>query len=394
MTIGGSSSAGSALTVLHWFPGSARDGDTPVGGLIGDSKGNLYGTADVGGGTGCGGSGCGVVLKLTPPVRPARGWTEKLLHSFRDGARGANPQAGLVADSAGNLYGTTSAGGPFGKGAVFGLSQAGTNYRVLHSFRGGRDGADPSGALIADGQFLYGTATRGGVRNQGVVFKLPLSGGREIVLHTFCPRIPCRDGFNPSGGLFADASSNLYGTTQFGGKFQNGVIFKISANGGETVVYSFKGGADGAAPMAGVTGFSGKLIGTTAFGGQFGKGAVFEVSGQSETVLHSFNGSDGAMPLAGVIADGAGNFYGTAETGGASGRGCFGQGCGVVFKLSGTNYTVLHSFCLLGPPCIDGALPFAGLIADSQGNLYGTTTHGGDSDAGAVFRLTGTGFVP
>ena len=125
MAMGGSASAVSALTVLHSFPGSASDGNTPVGRLIGDSKGNLYSTTYVGRGTGCGGSGCGVVFKLTPPVRPATEWTEKVLHSFKGGGDGANPNAGLAANSAGNLYGTTSAGGAFRKGAVFKLSQAG-----------------------------------------------------------------------------------------------------------------------------------------------------------------------------------------------------------------------------------------------------------------------------
>ncbi|MGH9208408.1 MAG: choice-of-anchor tandem repeat GloVer-containing protein, partial [Acidimicrobiales bacterium] len=294
-----------------------------------------------------GGPGLGVVFKLTP------GGTETVLHSFcmqPNCSDGAYPLAGLIADSSGNLYGTTEqGGGASGQGVVFKLTPGG-NETVLYSictFPGCSGGSRLNAGLIADSSGnLYGTATDGGMSGGcsgtgcGVVFKLS-PGGTETVLHSFTGS-PI-DGANPYAGLIADSSGNLYGTTYGGGASQNGVVFKLTPGGTETVLYSF----------CSLTGCS-----------------------------------DGAAPQAGLIADSSGNLYGTTAAGGASAA-CT-VGCGVVFKLTpGGTETVLYSFTGGG----DGALPEAGLIADSSGNLYGTTEIGGALNSGTVFKLTGTGFA-
>ncbi|MGH6848236.1 MAG: choice-of-anchor tandem repeat GloVer-containing protein [Methylocella sp.] len=394
---GGGASAAPAETVLHSFTGGISDGGTPRAGLIADSKGNLYGTTVFGGG-----SGNGAVFKLSPSG------TETVLHSFTGGSDGLFPIGGLIADGNGNLFGTTIEGGASGAGVVFKLSPGGTET-VLHAFAGGSDGANPVAGLIADSSGnLYGTALNGGASGCnggsrcGVVFKLSPSG-TETVLYSFTGG---SDGANPRAGLIADSSGNFYGTTEGSGAFKFGTVFKLSPSGTETVLYSFKGGSDGRFPEAGlIADSSGNLYGTTVEGGGsegcvFGCGVVFKLSpGGTYTVLYAFTGgSDGQFPSAGLIADSNGNLYGTAERGGASG--CDAFGCGVVFKLSpGGTETVLHSFTgdFTGS---GGAIPRAGLIADSSGNLYGTTELGGASSGcdslgcGVVFKLTGTGFVP
>jgi uncharacterized repeat protein (TIGR03803 family) len=375
----GSASAAPIETVLHSFTGS--DGANPQAGLIADSAGNLYGTTEFGGA-----SGNGVVFKLSSSG------TYTVLHSFT-GSDGANPFAGLIADSSGNLYGTTNGGGnpAINAGVVFELSPSGT-YTVLHSFcssTGCSDGTSSQAGLIADSSGnLYGTTPGGGVPGTcsssgcGVVFELSPSG-TYAVLHSFTGSF---DGAIPAAGLIADSNRNLYGTTEFtaGVGTGNGVVFKLSSSGTYTVLHSFTG-SDGANPFAGLLAdSSGNLYGTTGYGGASNDGVVFKLSpGGSETVLYSFAGTDGIRPAAGLIADRNGNLYGTTSSGGASGN-------GVVFKLSPSGtYTVLYSFT-----GSDGSDPEqAALIADSTGNLYGTTKFGGASGNGVVFKLAGTGFV-
>jgi uncharacterized repeat protein (TIGR03803 family) len=292
---------------------------------------------------------------------------------------------------------------------VFKLSPNGTET-VLHTFTGGSDGANPNGALIADtAGNLYGNTTYGGDGGScshfggcGVVFKLS-PDGTETVLHTFTGG---SDGANPIAGLIADRAGNLYGTTFFGGGRGScyrgcGVVFKLSPDGAETVLHTFTGGSDGSSPEAPLIADSaGNLYGTTDYGGGIcsgpfaGCGVVFKLSPDGvETVLHTFTGGrDGADPSAGLIADRAGNLYGTTFFGGGRGSCYGGTGCGVVFKLSPDGAeTMLHTFT----GGSDGASPSVGLglIADTAGNLYGTTTSGGVGANGVVFKLSGTGFV-
>jgi uncharacterized repeat protein (TIGR03803 family) len=304
-----------------------------------------------------------------------------------------NPEAGLFMDKAGDLYGTTVEGPACTpapctafSGVAFKLTSTGTES-VLHRFNGNPDGANPYGGLTSTG---FGTTSAGGTSNMGVVFKLGGTTG-ATVLYSF--KGPPGDGAFPYGGLTEDSSGNLYGATSAGGASNSGIVFKLDpATGKETVLYSFTGGADGAFPYGSLLRSSaGSLYGTTSAGGTTtgncfpsGCGVVFQVNAAgTESVLHSFTGSpDGAYPYAGLIVDSAGNLYGTTYSGGA---GACTNGCGAVFKLDATGTeSVLHSFA--GYPT-DGAFPYAGVVRDTAGNLYGTAAYGGASDNGVVFEL-------
>jgi uncharacterized repeat protein (TIGR03803 family) len=382
-------------TVLHTFTGP--DGAVPTAGLIPDAAGNLYGTT-IGGGE----SGNGVVFKLDPTGK------ETVLYSFTGGADGNAPYAGVIRDSAGNLYGTTVFGGS-GAGVVFKLDPTGKET-VLYSFTGGADGNAPYAGVIRDSAGnLYGTTVFGGPYPAncphptppqpgcGVVFKLDPTG-KETVLHGFTGGL---DGANPVAGLIRDSAGNLYGTTFDGGLpitgkvYRVGVVFKLDPAGKETVLHRFTVPGEGAQPAAGlIRDAAGNLYGTTSTGyGINPDGVVFKLDpAGNETVLHGFSGdAGGAIPLAGLIRDAAGNLYGTTAGGGG--------GFGVVFKLDPTlppccNETVLHYFT--GGP--DGGRPAAGLIRDAAGNLYGTTSGEGVTTGecgspvppgcGLVFKLT------
>jgi uncharacterized repeat protein (TIGR03803 family) len=202
------------------------------------------------------------VLALAAGGSASAAPTETVLHSF-SGNDGAQPIAGLIADGNGNLYGTTAKGGASGNGVVFKLAPGGT-YTVLYSFTGGSDGRFPQAGLIADSSGnLYGTTQFGGATGNGVVFKLT-PGGTETVLYSFCHLPGCTDGAYPQAGLIADSSGNLYGTTPYGGASNDGVVFKLASGGTETVLYSFLGGGDGAFPGAAlIADGSGNLYGTT-----------------------------------------------------------------------------------------------------------------------------------
>ncbi|MGA8493494.1 MAG: choice-of-anchor tandem repeat GloVer-containing protein [Terriglobales bacterium] len=295
------------------------------------------------------------------------------------GYHGKNPYAGLIQDKKGNLYGTTSVGGAYNLGTVFELKTTGKE-KVLYSFTSRATGTNPWAGLVRDSDGnLYGTTKHGGTYNYGVVFKLDTTGA-ETVLHSFTGK----DGAEPQGGLVRDSAGNLYGTTLFGGG-GGGVVFKLDTTGAETVLYSFLGGADGGNPPAGlVRDSAGNLYGTTTWGGTYWVGVVFKVDTTgAETVLHSFTGgADGGEPYAGLVRDSAGNLYGTTYYGGASGA------YGAVFKLDTTGAeTVLYSFT----GGADGGQPLAGLVRDSAGNLYGTTREGGAYSNGVVFKLDTTG---
>jgi uncharacterized repeat protein (TIGR03803 family) len=382
--------AASQFKTLHKFTGGA-DGGTPSAGLVSDSAGNLYGT------TTNGGAGFGVVFKLAPSLDGS--WTESVLHSFTSGGKdGELPFAGLILDQ-GNLYGTTGGGGDNNTGVVFQLMQnldGSWTENVLYAFTGSPDGEVPTAPLIFDSSGnLYGTTSKGGVYGSGTVFKLtPHSGGAwtENVLYDFTGGDL---GGTPNAGVIFDAKGNLYGTTQFAGANNVGVVFKLkpSSRGiwAISVLHSFTGGKDGGLPLGTlVMDPAGNLYGTTERGGLYEYGTVFKLTPNSaerftESVLHSFTGGkDGGLPFAGLIFD-QGNLYGTTLEGGRL-RFCGGSGCGVVFKLApnskgGWNEAVLHAF--FDDP---GAFPLAGVIFGAAGNLYGTTS--GRTAAGSVFEIT------
>jgi uncharacterized repeat protein (TIGR03803 family) len=315
--------------VLYSFAQPERNGAEPSAGVIADKAGNFYGTTLEGGGT----QGCGTVFKLAPDG------TETVLHAFCDGAGdGRSPRAGLIADKAGNLYGTTMNGGGKSLGAVFRLAPDRTET-LLYSFVGVSDGSYPEAGLILDkGGNLYGTTRGGGTAGVGTVFRLA-PDGTETVLYSFRGG---SDGASPVAGLLADEAGNLFGTTMTGGGagcYENqgcGTVFRLATDGAETVLYSFQSGSDGAFPLAGlISDSAGNLYGTTTGCCGESKGTVFKLAPDgTETVLHAFTGGkDGAYPRSSLIAK-AGNLFGTTYAGGnMSCLGGGGGGCGTVFKL-------------------------------------------------------------
>jgi uncharacterized repeat protein (TIGR03803 family) len=392
------------------------DGSLPYGGLLMDGAGRLYGTTSQGGGANNG----GVAFELTPNATRTP-WKETVLYRFCAEANctdGRTPLSGLIMDGMGHLYGTTNLGGKNSAGVVFELTVNTTRTKwtekVLYQFCSQfhcADGSAPQyGRLLMDrAGNLYGTTESGGNGgNDGVVFKLTLNATRtvwtETVLWAFCPRgFPCLDGGGPNNvGLIMDNSGNLYGTTGAFGSGLGGVVFKVTPHGSESVLYNFcslKNCADGAAPFAGVIMDSlGNLYGTTSAGGaHFGMGAVYELTPgaggrRKERLLYSFCAkfacADGAGPWAGLIMDRAGNLYGSTPGGGS-----LTNNAGVVFELAraATGFTekVLHVFCSQ-TNCPDGEKPYGGVIRDGSGNLYGTTLGGGANGRGVVFELVNT----
>jgi uncharacterized repeat protein (TIGR03803 family) len=376
--------------VLYSFKGPSH-GASPQAGVVRDRAGNLYGTTENGGA-----GGNGVVFRVDPAGR------ETVLYSFTGGTDGGHPWSGVIGDSAGNLYGTTVNGGPAKLGVVFKLDPTG-HETVLYSFTGGTDAENPAVGVIRDSAGnLYGTTSGGGTAGLGAVYKLDATG-HETVLYSFTGGA---DGGNPYAGVIGDGAGNLYGTTYSGGSGTLcgfvagcGVVYKLDVTGQETVLYSFTGGADGSSPQAGVIRDSaGNLYGTTLYGGGgnctfgHGCGVVFKLGTTGhETVLYSFTGgADGGNPYAGVIGDGGGNLYGTTYSGGITTTDACSptRGCGVVYKVDATGHeTVLYNFTRRA----DGAFPHAGVIGDGAGNLYGTTANGGQADLGVVYKLDSTG---
>jgi uncharacterized repeat protein (TIGR03803 family) len=362
------------LTTLYSFCtlNNCLDGSNPQARLIQATDGNLYGTTYYGGA-----NNAGTVFKITPSG------TLTTLHSFA-GTDGKYPLAALVQATDGNFYGTTDGGGAAGGGTIFKITPSGA-LTTLYSFcsqSGCADGGGPQASLVqaSDGNF-YGTTYGGGTNNDGTVFKITPSG-TLTTLHSFSGA----DGANPYAGLIQATDGNFYGTTFAGGysycALQGcGTIFKITTSGTLTTLYWFSG-ADGYSPYAGlVQGSDGNFYGTTYNGGAYcpphGCGTVFKISASGMlTTLYSFSGGDGSNPYAGLIQATDGNFYGTTYAGA--------PGSGTVFKItpSGT-LTTLHS---VGAGS-DGIYPYAGLVQGSDGNLYGTTIYGGAAGDGTVFKI-------
>ena len=415
-------------SVLHIFHGV--DGSTPEGSLISDWEGNLYGTTSAGGDivdAPCQNSpfglGCGVVFKID------RRGNESVLYQFKGGSDGAYPFTELLLDRVGNLYGTARGGGIpnddscgflFGCGVVFKVDRHGSES-ILYSFKGGADGFGVASGLTPDdaGNF-YGTTVAGGDSNPvctgdgppgtcGTVYKIDRSGN-HTVLHTFTGGA---DGYAPFGSLLRDWQGNLYGVTSSGGDESSsfcsttvenlggalgcGTVFKINRDGRFSTIHTFEGKDGGPFPDGWLASdFTGNKYGITGNGGggvsgtNLSDGTIFKIDPLgNESVLYNFQGgSMGFNSFGSVVDDGRGNLYGATFSGGDTvDPGCNATGgCGVVFRLdSRGRYSVLHTF--KGP---DGANPWASLYIDQHGDIYGTTTAGGDAtcNCGVVFKIT------
>ncbi len=383
-------SGDTALKLLYAFTGGS-DGELPLSGLVMDSKGNLYGAAYSGGA-----DGWGTIFKISTTG------VQSVLYTFTGNADGGSPEGPLVLDSQGNLYGAAQYGGSFtcnsffGCGTVFKISPTGTET-TLYSFTGvGGDGENPAAGVILDSAGnIYGTTPNGGSGTYGMVYKISPSG-QETVLYGFQG---AADGGLPEAGLAIDSSGNLYGTTAFYGLCSEcGTVFKISTAGKFTTLHPFQGNVtDGGFPKGNLLLDSqGNIYGTTSSGGKNNSGTVFKISPSgTETVLHSFGATDsgdGQNPSGTLVIDSSGNLYGTTQNGGTSSGG---YQLGVAFEVTAAgNETVLYGFPMAASGCPsypNGAYPVGGLISDTKGNLYGTAYEGGAASAcegyGTVFQL-------
>jgi uncharacterized repeat protein (TIGR03803 family) len=279
------------------------------------------------------------------------------------------------------MYGTTSGGGVHDLGAVFRVSPTGMET-VLYSFAGGVDGSNPLAGLFRDAATgnLYGTTVNGGAFGNGTVFMLTPAGA-ESVLYSF--KGGTTDGANPTSSVLR-VGTIIYGTTFYGGAYGYGTVFKLSAAGQEKVLHSFNSAfptLDGSHPHAGLVLRNGVLYGTTTLGGVFNLGTVFSITPTgTEQVLHSFEGgsNDGQSPYAGLLFDQSGNLYGATYVGGI-------DNAGTVFTINTLGgEVVLHHFLING---VDGVNPYGTLIFN-RGNFYGTTLQGGSANGGTVYKIT------
>jgi uncharacterized repeat protein (TIGR03803 family) len=366
------------FTVLH--RASRISGNFGTGELLQRPDGALFGTTESGGIGSCNhgrATGCGTVYQLS------RAGKYRVLYSFLGFPDGEGPQGGVVRDAAGNLYGTTSAGGPNSYGTVFKLDATGKET-ILYAFTGGADGEFPNTGLVRDGAGnLYGATELGGPNQSGTIFKLD-TAGNETVLHAFTGS---SDGRLPQGPLLLDVDGSLYGTTYQGGDlscgsfFGCGVVFKIDAAGSYSVLHTFEL-TDGASPYVGLARDSqGNLYGTTAFGGTRDYGVIFEIdTAGNYSTLYNFNLNKVGVNPGEVVVDPQGLVY-TTTTGSAGGS-------GTVLKLHSTGAaTVLHTF-----ENSDGAAPFR-LLLTKSGVLYGSTLEGGvggclQGGCGVIFSIT------
>jgi uncharacterized repeat protein (TIGR03803 family) len=365
------------LTTIHNFNGT--DGHLPFAGLSQATDGNIYGTTYYGGA-----AASGNVFKLSPTGTLTTAYS---LCSQSDCADGEYTYAIPVQGTDGNLYGTTYLGGANDQGTLFKLSLSG-KLTTLHSFNG-TDGSSPLAGLVQAGNgSFYGTTYSGGTKGDGTIFKVT-SSGTFTTLHNFCSQSKCADGQNPFAVLILGTDGNLYGTTLAGGTHGDGSVFKITPSGALTVVHSFcsqTGCPDGEFPQTGlIQATDGNFYGTTILGGAYGNGTIFKMTPTGTvTTLYSVCSKsgcpDGNYLYAGLTQATDGNLYGIMQIGGAS-------NFGTIFTITTTGtFTTLYNFCSQSG-CADGQYPSGGLVQDTNGILYGATSHGGANGFGTIFSL-------
>jgi uncharacterized repeat protein (TIGR03803 family) len=352
------------LSTLATF--NSANGARPQAGLLADTAGNLYGTTISGGA-----NGDGTVFEV------ATGTHALSTLSMFNNTNGANPAASLLADAAGNLYGTTAFGGASSDGTVFELAAGTLALSTLATFNSA-NGAEPIAGLIADAVGnLFGTTEYGGANGDGTLFEVAAGTHALSTLVNF----NVASGVYSQAGLIADAAGNLYGTTSSGGASTYGTVFEVAAGTYALSTLATFNYDNGAFPDANLLAdASGNLYGTTSDGGASVSGTVFEVAAGTHTLstLATFNVANGDQSLAGLIADASGNLYGTTHYGGASDY-------GTVFEVAAGTHALST---LVNFNAANGAYPQAGLIADASGNLYGTTVAGGANNDGTVFELS------
>ena len=374
-------------TVLYSFSGSVDGGD-PAADLVADSSGNLYGTTVVGGEY-----SCGTVFKLAPSKSPP--WNESVLSSFDCYSAGKNPYGGVAFDTRGNLYGTTVSGGGscngYGCGLAFQLTSSGET--VLHDFNGS-DGSGPGGGLAIDKRgILYGTTPDGGANGAGVVYRLAYAKNswRETVIHAFTGGT---DGSTGSlGRLLVDASGNLYGVAELGGSGGHGTVFELSQRKGKwqfTTLYAFTGAPDAASPYGGIIAdSSGDLYGTTYYGGSSDAGTVFELARKGKRY------SERVLYSFKGGSDGSNPtstlaFGAKGQLYGTTSNG--GGSCGTSSYGCGVVFAVdpktkKERIVHSFGSANDGSHPYYGLLLGKKGVLYGTTAVGGSAGQGVVFAV-------
>ncbi|HEX4159975.1 MAG TPA: choice-of-anchor tandem repeat GloVer-containing protein [Rhizomicrobium sp.] len=382
---------GQPYKVLYAFEGGT-DGAYPSAALIADQSGNLYGSTENGGEmAACAGFGCGTLFKITPDG------IKTILYTFNGGSDGGDPAQALMLDRDGNLFGSTFEGGDvaacggYGCGVAFKLATGGT-FTVLDTFTGGSGGATPSSPLLRNPHgVLIGTAGYGG-GGEGVIYRLARNG-KEQVLYSFAGAM---DGADPSGSLVQDKKGDLTGTTILGGSSDDGSVYRLAADGTETVLHSFNG-SDGWWPQGLIADHAGNFYGLTAAGGNpceqsdEGCGQAFKLTGAGAfSVLHYFTGDNfGGIPVGSLVRDSKGNLYGSTSQGGNQSD-CGGVGCGTVFKL-GPDGTPTALYAFKGGS--DGAFPESGLFEGADGYLYGTTSGGGGGTGCQILLTKGCGVV-
>jgi uncharacterized repeat protein (TIGR03803 family) len=351
------------LTTLVSFDAS---GNNPDCNLIADPAGNLYGTTEAGGP-----NGGGTVFEIAAGTHAL-----STLVTFT-GSNGSNPTSGLVRDASGNLYGTTIEGGSGVVGTVFEVNPVTHFFATLATFNSSTTGANPYAGLYADSKGnLFGTTEHGGANGDGTIYEVAAGTHALTVLTNFNGT----NGNFSESGLIADASGNFYGTCEGGGTNNAGTVFELAAGAHAATVLANFNNSNGAFPSSELLfDGAGNLLGTTTSGGPGIDGTVFKLDPATDllTTIATFGGARGIAPDAALIEDSAGNFYGTANRGDAFGE-------GTVFKLDAGTYafTTLFQFTGANGHFLNGAL------LDGQGNLFGTTSAGGVNNLGTAFELS------